>query len=1187
MYLKSIEVYGFKSFADRIVFEFNKGITGIVGPNGSGKSNVGDAVRWVLGEQSAKQLRGAKMEDVIFAGTEIRKPHGSAYVAITLDNSDHSLPIDYEEVTVARRVYRSGESEYLINGTVSRLKDVNALFFDTGIGKEGYSIIGQGQVERILSGKPEERRELFDEAAGIVKYKKNKAATEKSLAAERENLSRVNDILSELEKQVGPLEKQSEVAKKYLIYKGELKRFDVNVFLLENERIDGLLRENEEKLHIVNDDSDRLKAEYEQTKNEYERIEAVLEQCNIAIDENRNKIHELKLKNEHNEGEVNVLNQQISNAKTTDVHMSEQIDRINQALAVQEAEKREFQEKKAVLDEKMDSADDVVEEAQSVSDGVEKEITQLEEEIEKSKADIIEYLNDGANLKAKVGRYDAMLENISYRKTQLNQRFLQFKSDEMKDKEEYDKQNNSLSEIENKVAELVVKLEEVDAKLDQNTIDTNANKQRLFQANNEYSGTKSKLEALRNITERYDGYGNSIKRVMEQKDNNPGIIGVVADIIQVNKEYEIAVETALGGSIQNIVTDNENTAKRLIQFLKKNRFGRATFLPLTTIGGKYSEFSNKDALKEPGVIGLAKDLVKVHDKYSAVTNHLLGRILVVDTIDNAIAVNKKFHQSLRIVTKEGELLTPGGAMTGGAFKNSSNLLGRKRELDELTKVLSEINNEIENATKEENELRTVREELKTSKEDMNLQLQELYLQKNTVTMSIEQLSKNLSETASAFASVNKESKELESQIEEINHNKNELYDNHKQAEEAKKALEERISGLEEQVIKKKEELKQSNDHVSALMLEFNTMKQQDDFLIENLRRIRTEEKKLKEELEGYRSQMSNSGRAIEDLVAKINQFKVLIDADKKEIAELEATLQKDIADKEALNAKHKEFFTKREQLNEEITKLDKSAFRLSAQVEKINEQADALSKYMWEEYELTYQSAAELKDDSLNDLDSLKREVTAVKSKIKALGDVNVNAIEDYKLVSERYEFLKGQHDDIVKAETNLMQIIAELDNAMRTQFEEKFQEIQVMFQKVFKELFGGGKATLELVDSEDILEAGIRIIAQPPGKKLQNMMQLSGGEKALSAIALLFAIQSLKPSPFCLLDEIEAALDDSNVTRYAKYLNKLTKDTQFIVITHRKGTMEAADVLYGITMQEKGVSTLVSVNLIENELDD
>ncbi len=1187
MYLKSIEVYGFKSFANRIVFEFNKGITGIVGPNGSGKSNVGDAVRWVLGEQSAKQLRGAKMEDVIFAGTELRKPHGSAYVAITLDNSDHSLPIDYEEVTVARRVYRSGESEYLINGTVSRLKDVHSLFFDTGIGKEGYSIIGQGQVEKILSGKPEERRELFDEAAGIVKYKKNKTATEKSLAAERENLSRVNDILSELEKQVGPLEKQSEVAKKYLLYKGELKRFDVNVFLLENARIETVLKENEEKLHIVTEDCDRLKKEYEDTKNEYERIETVLEQCNQSIDENRNKIHELKLQNERNEGEVNVLNQQISNAKSTDVHMSEQIDRINQSLAAQEKEKHEFQEKKAILDEKMDSADDVVEEAREISEGIEEEIAKLQEEIEKSKGDIIEFLNDDANLKAKVGRYDTMLENINFRKTQLNQRFLQFKSDEMKDKEEYEKHNTSLAEIEQTVAELLSKLEKVDADLDNSTIATNENKQRLFNANNECTSVKSKLEALRNITERYDGYGNSIKRVMEQKDNNPGIVGVVADIIQVNKEYEIAVETALGGSIQNVVTDNENTAKRLIHFLKKNRFGRATFLPLTTIGGKYSEFSNQDALKEPGVIGLAKDLVKVHDKYSAVTNHLLGRILVVDTIDNAIAVNKKYNQSLRIVTKEGELLTPGGAMTGGAFKNSSNLLGRKRELDELSKELAEINNEIALLTKEESELRTLRDQLKKNKEDMNLQLQELYLEKNTVSMNIEQVSKNLAETANAFASVNRENKELESQIEEINNNKNELYENHKQAETAKQALEERIVRLEEQVVAKREELKLANEKVSELMLEFNTIKQQDDFLIENLRRIRGEENKLKEELELYRSQMSDSGKAIEGLVAKINQYKVLIEKDRTEIMTLEGQFAKDLTDKEELNAKHKEFFAKREKLNEEITGLDKSAFKLSAQVEKITEQADSLSKYMWEEYELTYQSAVELKDDSLNDLDSLKREVTAVKGKIKALGDVNVNAIEDYKLVSERYEFLKGQHDDIIKAENNLLQIIEELDAAMRTQFEEKFHEIQVMFDKVFRELFGGGKATLELVDNEDILEAGIRIIAQPPGKKLQNMMQLSGGEKSLSAIALLFAIQSLKPSPFCLLDEIEAALDDSNVTRYAKYLNKLTKDTQFIVITHRKGTMEAADVLYGITMQEKGVSTLVSVNLIENELDD
>lgn len=1187
MYLKSIEVYGFKSFANRIIFEFNKGITGIVGPNGSGKSNVGDAVRWVLGEQSAKQLRGAKMEDVIFAGTQLRKPHGSAYVAITLDNSDHSLPIDYEEVTVARRVYRSGESEYLINGTVSRLKDVQSLFFDTGIGKEGYSIIGQGQVERILSGKPEERRELFDEAAGIVKYKKNKLATEKSLEAERENLSRVNDILSELEKQVGPLEKQSEVAKKYLVYKGELKRFDVNAFLLENEKTEQDLKDTEEKIHIVNEDSERLKKEYEDTKKEYERIEVVLEQCSQSIDDNRNKIHELRLQNEHNEGEVNVLNQQIANAKSTDVHMGEQIDRINQSLVASEQEKKEFQKKKDALDEKMDSSDDLLGQAQDDAFLIEQEIEELENKIEQNKADIIEYLNDGANLQAKVGRYDAMLENINYRKTQLNQRFLQFKSDELKDKEEYEKQNASLHEIETTVSDILLKLEVIDRDLDENTLATQSNKKELFDANQEYSGVKSKLEALRNITERYDGYGNSIKRVMEQKNHNPGIVGVVADIIKVNQEYEVAVETALGGSIQNIVTDDENTAKRLINFLKNNRYGRATFLPLTTIGGRNNNFNQMDALKEPGVIGLAKDLVRVNDKYLAVTNHLLGRILVCDTIDHAIAVNKKFNQSLRIVTVEGELLTPGGAMTGGAFKNSSNLLGRKRELDELSKILTGLSEKIAQATKEETELRNKRENLKSAKEDYNIKLQELYLQKNTVSMSLEQVSKNLAETANAYASVNKENKELEAQIEEINHNKNELYDNHKQSETAKAALEEQIKELEAQIVFKKEELKKANDKVSALMLEFNTIKQQNDFLVENLRRIRLDEQKLKEELELYRSQMSDSGKAVEDLVAKINHLNLLIDTDKKKIAQIEEVLKKDIHDKEALNTKNKEFFSRREALNEEINKLDKSAFRLNSQHEKITERMDSLSKYMWEEYELTYQSAAELKDKDLTDLDGLKREITSIKAKIKSLGDVNVNAIEDYKEVSQRYEFLKGQHDDIVNAEENLLAIIKELDTAMRTQFEEKFSEIQVMFDKVFRELFGGGRATLELVDSEDILEAGIRIIAQPPGKKLQNMMQLSGGEKSLSAIALLFAIQSLKPSPFCLLDEIEAALDDSNVTRYAKYLSKLTKDTQFIVITHRKGTMEAADVLYGITMQEKGVSTLVSVNLIENELED
>lgn len=1186
MYLKSIEVYGFKSFANRIVFEFKNGITGIVGPNGSGKSNVGDAVRWVLGEQSAKQLRGAKMEDVIFSGTELRKPHGSAYVAITLDNSDHSLPVDYEEVTVARRVYRSGESEYLMNGTVCRLKDVNNLFFDTGIGKEGYSIIGQGQVERILSGKPEERRELFDEAAGIVKYKKNKLATEKELLSERQNLERVNDILSELEKQVGPLKEQSETAKRYLILKEELKKYDVNVFILESERTGGLLKEYNDNLQTVHDDTARLQKEFEDTKEEYNRLDAELEACNQEIDAARTKIEEMKINSQRSEGDIKVLEQQIESAKQSDSHLSAQITRIETELAAQEKELETFHNKKSHVEAKLTDAQDSLSQSKKNCESISEHIDTLEAAIEKSKSDIITYMNEGASLKAKTGRYDSMLENINYRKIQLKQRYLQFKSDEQADRQQYDTFDAKLKELEQEINTLQKTVDSCDEALRKNQELTHENRTVITEKSNALSAARSKQEALRNITERYDGYGNSIRRVMDQKEKYPAIIGVVADIIEVQKEYEIAVETALGGSIQNIVTENEETAKEMIRYLKDNKYGRATFLPLTNLKNVQG-FSRPEALQEKGVIGLASTLVDVKDKYRPVAESLLGRILVVDNIDNAMAVARKFRHSIRIVTASGELLNPGGSMTGGAYKNSSNLLGRKRELDEMAETVNTLKLVCIEAQKKDESLQEERQQLKGKKEEAQAKLQQLYLEKNTITVNIEQISKRLSDAAITFASVSKEEKELDAQIEELNSNKSQLNESNAQQREAIEACEAKIAAYEEQLAEEKAHLTSGNQKVSECMITYNSMKQQQEFIAENERRIKAEEDKLKSELSGYMESLEIYSDTVKRLTAEIEQLRGLMTNGASMIAEKQNELNKSMERRTSITASHKDFLNKREHLTEQLAGLEKAAFRLEAQIEKANEKIELLNQYMWEEYELTTQNIKELRDETYNDLDALKKSVTRVKAEIKDLGDVNVNAIEDYKSVSERYEFLKGQHDDIVTAENNLLGIIEELDCAMKTQFAEKFKEIQVQFDKVFKELFGGGKSSLELVDEEDLLETGIRIIAQPPGKKLQNMMQLSGGEKALTAIALLFAIQSLKPSPFCLLDEIEAALDDSNVNRFASYLNKLTSDTQFIVITHRKGTMEAADVLYGITMQEKGVSTLVSVNLIENELDD
>lgn len=1185
MYLKSIEVNGFKSFANRIIFKFNDGITGIVGPNGSGKSNVGDAVRWVLGEQSAKQLRGSKMEDVIFSGTELRKPHGFAYVAITLDNSDHSLPIDYNEVTVARRVYRSGESEYLINGVVSRLKDVNSLFFDTGIGKEGYSIIGQGQIERILSGKPEERRELFDEAAGIVKYKKNKAATEKSLENERLNLSRVNDVLSELERQVGPLREQSETARRYLVFKEELKKLDINAFLLDVEETGAKLKEYQTNLNVVESDASRLRKDFDAAKEEYDRIEAELESYDVRIDETKNEITEKKLANQRFDGEGKVIEQQIISFKQSEAALFEQISKLDQELDRYCKELEELNDKKQVLDDKMSSADEVLTETKSKHEALQTKISEEESQIESSKADIIEILNEGGTLKAKVGRYDTMLENINLRKTELNQRLLGNKSDEERYIGDINNFKSALEELETEIASYQSENDMLQNTLDENIIKQDELKSIIATSNDSIISLKSKLESLRNLTERYDGYGNSIRRVMEQKATNPKIIGVVADIINVEKKYETAIETALGGSIQNIVTEDSDTAKRMIDYLKKNKYGRATFLPISSIIDRAN--INTEVLKEKGVIGPASSLVNADSKYDVVIKHLLGRIYVVDNIDNAIVISRKYRQSLRIVTLEGELINPGGAMTGGAFKNSSNLLGRKRELEEIEEKIAELTVTLDSSRSELAEKKELREDLKIKKEEISEKLHGLNIRKNTYTLNYEQTIKNLEETKHAYTLIQKEMVDIANQVKEINTNKEELFDSNRKQEEAVRELEEKIADLEGRLVKDKGNLVTCAEDINRLNLDFNTVAQQYDFLMQNIDRLRNDESNAKTERDALKERLSNGNEELVMLADKTKELEQLIKENNRIISIKEQKLSEYNQDKQKLNESHKDFFNQREALSEQINGLDKTAFKINAAIEKLNEQSESLNNYMWEEYELTYNNAKEFRDASFDDISSLKREISAVKSKIKQLGDVNVNAIEDYKQVSERYEFLKTQHDDIVKAEENLVNIINELDRAMKEQFAEKFKDIRTMFSQVFRELFGGGKADLELVDEENLLETGIKINAQPPGKKLQNMMQLSGGEKSLTAIALLFAIQSLKPSPFCLLDEIEAALDDSNVKRFARYLHKLTKDTQFIVITHRKGTMEAADILYGITMQEKGVSTLVSVKMIEDDLDD
>lgn len=1185
MYLKSIEVQGFKSFAHKIKFDFHNGITGIVGPNGSGKSNVADAVRWVLGEQRVKQLRGGSMQDVIFSGTENRKPLSYASVAITLDNSDHQLPIDYEEVTVARRLYRSGESEYLINGSLCRLKDVNELFYDTGIGKEGYSIIGQGQIDRILSGKPEERRELFDEAAGIVKFKRRKNLSVKKLEEEQQNLLRVNDILAELEKQITPLEKQAETAREYLRKKEELKTYDINMFLLETARIREQIQGIEGKLAATRQELAEAGSAYADMKQEYEAVEEQVDGIEAAIEKAKSQLNETTMLKQQLENQIALLREQIHSAHMNDEHYDQRAKAIETELLDREGQlagrQKEQEEIKGELEKKQALENQAREELITVQT----RIATLAASIDKNKSDIMELLNNRASTKAKIQKYDTMLEQIQVRREQLSRRAAEAEEEAASQEKQQNGYLEELERISGEIRTLAAENREYEEKIEAIQKDLAGRTEKFRIGQTAYHREQSRLESLKNITERYDGYGNSIRKVMDHKGQEPGLLGVVADLIKVEKDYEIAVETALGGNIQNIVTSDEETAKRMIRFLKQNRFGRATFLPLTSMKAR-GGIQRPEALKEKGVIGVADTLVKSDPAYRELVGYLLGRTLVVDNIDTGTAIARKYQQSLRIVTLEGELINPGGSMTGGAFKNSSNLLSRRREIEEFEKTVRQLKKEMDEFEAESDRLRQVRAGYYEKVEEIKEQLQKSYVVQNTAKMNADQAGARVKASRDLVEDIQKEAQDLDRQITDIVDNQESINVELDTSQELEVQLTAKIEE-EQAVLDQEHEVETEKQKVAEEMhLVCAGLEQKYDFVLENVTRIQDEMEKFQEELKELEENKGGTSREIQEKEEKIQDLRQTIENSGELFQEIQAEIEKYKNQREELTRKHRSFLQKREELSGHMAELDKEVFRLENQKESYEEASQKQYDYMWEEYELTYNRALELRDGNLTDLAKMKRRIQELKNEIRGLGNVNVNAIEDYKNLYDRYDFLKKQHDDLVEAEATLMQIIEELDAAMRKQFQEQFARISQEFDQVFKELFGGGKGTLELMEDEDILEAGIRIIAQPPGKKLQNMMQLSGGEKALTAIALLFAIQNLKPSPFCLLDEIEAALDDNNVVRFAKYLHKLTKNTQFIVITHRRGTMTAADRLYGITMQEKGVSTLVSVSLLEGELD-
>lgn len=1181
MYLKKIEVHGFKSFANKLEFEFNEGVTAIVGPNGSGKSNVADAVRWVLGEQSSKQLRGSNMQDVIFAGTENRKPLGFAYVAMTLDNSDHQLAVDYDEVVVSRRLYRSGESEYLLNGATCRLKDIYELFYDTGIGKEGYSIIGQGQVDRILSGKPEERREILDEAAGIVKFKKRKAIAQKKLEDEQSNLVRVGDILSELEKQVGPLERQSEKARQYLKLRDELKLYDINGFLLETEMIKEKQTENDKNIAIVTGDLNEARKAFEQARSDFEQAEEKLSELDQEITSDHEQIRQENVLHESLKGQISLLEEQIHTEQSNREHARGRISAIDEEIGKRREEKKAFVAQKGEINEKLDELDDEITEAEDELEASNEKLAELEAQISAGKSKIIEIINEKAGLGAKRQHFETLYEQNKLRKSEIAARLIRFKSDEAEQQAQMNQLKAALSGLETELSEANVKVQEFEKKLNDSRTEQSELERQLNTTRQEYQGQKSRFETMQGLAERYEGYGSSVKAVMELRSTHKGIIGSVADLIETSKKYETAIETALGGAIQNVVTDTEETAKKLIEHLKKTRAGRATFLPLSAIDKK-NGFGRDEALKEAGALGTADSLVTTKKGYEHLATYLLGRILVVDEIDHAIAIARKYRYSFKIVTLEGELLNAGGSMTGGAYKNNSNLLGRKRELEELQQKMKLSEETIQRLSREIDEKRRSLIDLTQNRNTLRTEAQELQVKKAQAELACRNQQVRMDEFSAQENELRAESDKLADMMRKVEESRGALTTETKSLDKEGRGFEKEVAKLEEKIARLKEDKDEAAKYHAKLQVDFANLSQKDSFLMENMKRINSEVDSFEEEKRQLNDSMGGFLQAIAEKEERIASTKIEMQTHLAKVKELEEQIKSLGETREQWTVRRRDLLKLRDEGSEQISRLDKEAYRLESQREKLAEQMQGFIDYLWNEYELTPVAAREYRHPDYQEIAQVRKVSHQLKQSIKELGNVNVNAIEEYKEVSERYTFLKTQHDDLIRAEENLKKIIEELESGMREQFLTQFAEIKKEFNKVFKELFGGGTGTLELMDGDDILTCGINIIAQPPGKKLQNMMQLSGGEKALTAICLLFAILNLKPSPFCLLDEIEAALDDANVVRYADYLNKLKEETQFIVITHRRGTMVAADRLYGITMQEKGISTLVAVDLIE-----
>ena len=1180
MYLKRLELQGFKSFADKTVLEFMPGITSVIGPNGSGKSNISDSIRWVLGEQSMKSLRGTKSLDIIFAGTQNRKSLGFAEASLVFDNSDGALPIEYTEVTVTRKIYRSGETGYFINKVPCRLKDVLELFMDTGIGKDGYSIIGQGKIDEILSNKSEDRRNIFEEAAGIVKYRTRKQESEKKLERTKLNLLRINDILSEIETNIEPLKAQSEKAKKYLNIREELKNIEIGLFLYNIEKYKKELEEIVKDEEIYNSQLSDEEGKLERIKQLKEELKNEIDEITLKIEEMSNIGFESQKEIEMLNSDINVANTRIANNKENAVRYEKEIEEAQQKLEGLKEEIEQKKQKRENLKENKIKYQTELEEKGAELAKLTKTLSDKELEIEGYKQTVENNTDKKYELQSEINTQEINHENYEKRQKQIKNEIANYISELDSTRLQKEEIAKGFYEIEKKRNKIVSNLEEINRQKEEVDKKIKAYETNINAYQSEERIKQSKLKFLIETEKEKEGYIKSVKSLLKDCENikelGKGMHGVLANIIEVPEQYQTAIEMCLGASLQNIVTETEEDAKKLVEHLRKNNLGRASFLPITSVRGR-----KLDKIKghEKGVIGIASDLVKYDKKYEQIIKNLLGRTVVVDNMETAIKVAKQNGYTFRIITIQGDVINSSGAITGGSVaKKTVNILGRGREIEKLEKEITNLKNKIEAKIKEKEQYEESIEDIIENATSLEKELQEIDITYATEKQKLISVEENISKIELRLNKIKEESSLLETEKENSINKKEKIQ---KDIIELNKETEKLSKIINEYVELNKDNQKYIDDlnfDITNLKISVSSFDESESSIEELQERINgeieatnTSIRNKEEQIEQIKQDNFNLGQSIEEIQEKIVTIKEEVKNSGSKIEDLKA---KRIEKNEKLSKQENETtekFKVIEDLKAQIVKID-------VKKTKHEDEINAIINKMWEEYELTPNSVQDYKKPE--NIALTQKNVNSLRKELRELGSVNIDSIEEYKTMKERYDFMSEQRVDLEDTMAKLRKIIADMTQTMKEQFRTQFAIINKNFAEVFKELFGGGNASLKLEDEENILECGIDINVQPPGKKLQNMMLLSGGEKAFTAIALLFAILKINPAPFCVLDEIEAALDDVNVYRFAEYLKKFSSNTQFLVITHRKGTMEAADTVYGVTMEENGISKLLSMKL-------